>query len=248
MASVQDLYSGIIKPGGGMFEGTGGAGVYDGILPGATGAPSGELTTRSVKTVKIDPYTGQPVVPAYQPGMLGRGQPVPVGSSYLTAAEKALLERQIAQSKTLQAGYGRGITPQVQQTAAIPLPRARPGWAPSTMDLAAIDKWEQPGQIGPGLDDLLGYAQTLPETGALGAASELGKMYAPSPKSGSGGSSSGSSSAGQPVKISTGKTASVGQTYQQGASGSGKPYTYQVQKDGSIKNLTTGRTTAPATR
>lgn len=266
MASVQDLYSGIIKPGGGMFEGTGGAGVYDGILPGATGAPSGELTTRSVKTVKIDPYTGQPVVPAYQPGMLGRGQPVPVGSSYLTAAEKALLERQIAQSKTLQAGYdatgksivkpqttlagmfGRGITPQVQQTAAIPLPRARPGWAPSTMDLAAIDKWEQPGQIGPGLDDLLGYAQSLPETGAVAAASELGKMYAPSTNSGGGGSSSGSSSAGQPVKISTGKTASVGQTYQQGASGSGKPYTYQVQKDGSIKNLTTGRTTAPATR
>lgn len=192
MASVQDLYSGIIKPGGGMFDGTGGAGVYDGILPGATGAPSGELTTRSVKTVKIDPYTGQPVVPAYQPGMLGRGQPVPMGSSYLTAAEKALLERQIAQSKTLQAGYdatgksivtpqttlagmfGRGITPQVQQTAAIPLPRARPGWAPSTMDLAAIGKWEQPGQIGPGLDDLLGYVKGAPVNPAAAAAADFG--------------------------------------------------------------------------
>lgn len=50
------------------------------------------------------------------------------------------------------------------------------------------------------------------------------------------------------VKIATGKTATVGQTYQQGSSGSGQKYTYQVQKDGSIKNLTTGRTTAPATR
>jgi hypothetical protein len=54
--------------------------------------------------------------------------------------------------------------------------------------------------------------------------------------------------AGQPVRIATGKTATSGQTYQQGSSGSGKPYTYQVQGDGSIKNLTTGRTTAPATR
>lgn len=47
--------------------------------------------------------------------------------------------------------------------------------------------------------------------------------------------------------IKTGKTVPVGTTYQQGSSGSGTPYTYQVQSDGSIKNTTTGRITSPPT-
>ena len=69
---------------------------------------------------------------------------------------------------------------------------------------------------------------------------------------GGGGGGGGSSVTYTPppsqVTISTGKTAEVGQTYQQGADGSGNPYTYVVQSDGSIKNTTTGRITAPATR
>lgn len=200
MASVQDLYSGIISPQGGLYPGTGGAGVYDGILPGATGAPSGDLTTRTVKTVKIDPYTGMPATSGYQPAS--------VGSPYMTATEKALLERQIAQSRTLQAGYdasgraiakpqvtlagmfGRGITPQVQQTAIVPLPRVRPSWAPSTMDVAAVNNMP-----GPGLDDLLGYVKNNPVVPAVAAATDLGNggstlgpMFAPDvPKTGAAG-------------------------------------------------------------
>lgn len=49
------------------------------------------------------------------------------------------------------------------------------------------------------------------------------------------------------VQIKTGKKVAVGTTYQQGKSGSGKPYTYRVEADGSIKNLTTGRTTSSPT-
>lgn len=58
-----------------------------------------------------------------------------------------------------------------------------------------------------------------------------------------GGSSSGSSSNGGTVEIASGKTVAVGAM---GTAQDGR-YVYQVQEDGSVKNLTTGRTTAPAT-
>lgn len=63
--------------------GTGG--FYDGILPGATGAPSGGLVTRSVRTVQIDPYTGMPATPKAAASSLTQAQlqaikNVPAGS------------------------------------------------------------------------------------------------------------------------------------------------------------------------
>lgn len=66
--------------------------------------------------------------------------------------------------------------------------------------------------------------------------------------SGGGGGGGGATgmSMGSPVRTATGKATTVGHTYQQGSNGQGQKYTYQVQKDGSIKNTTTGRITAPA--
>lgn len=66
-------------------------------------------------------------------------------------------------------------------------------------------------------------------------------------KMGGGGNASDSYvPSGSPVRTATGKATTVGHTYQQGSSGSGQKYTYQVQGNGSIKNTTTGRITAPA--
>lgn len=104
-------------------------------------------------------------------GMWGSTRPAitsrPAYSPYMTASEKAQLEKQVAESKALQATMGK--TPTV--VASIPLPRIRPAgqtgpaWnQPTSMDLAAIEAQNRPAAtVGPTLDDLLAYAQGLPD-------------------------------------------------------------------------------------
>jgi hypothetical protein len=86
-------------------------------------------------------------------GMWGSTRPAitsrPAYSPYMTASEKAQLEKQVAESKALQATIG--------QTG--------PAWnQPTSMDLAAIEAQNRPAAtVGPTLDDLLAYAQGLPD-------------------------------------------------------------------------------------
>jgi hypothetical protein len=98
-------------------------------------------------------------------GMWGSTRPAitprPAYSPYMTAAEKAQLEKQVAESKALQATMGK--TPTAVATG--------PAWnQPTSMDLAAIEAQNRPaGTVGPTLDDLLAYAKGLPDDPAKGA-------------------------------------------------------------------------------
>jgi hypothetical protein len=98
-------------------------------------------------------------------------------------------------------------------------PGAPPAAAPTEVTTRVVDQPERRVQVSPG--------------GGITAPERRAAPSRPTPP--------------PTVQIKTGKKVAVGTTYQQGKSGSGKPYTYQVQKDGSIKNLTTGRTTSSAT-
>jgi hypothetical protein len=250
---------------------------------GITGKePAGsELISRSVKTVAIDPFTGQPIaaggakpnsatMEALYANMKGRGQPPrmsyidpSLGNQRLAAGSEGL------PLNTSGGQYGAGnplvmsaLTAQQKANPAVDAATAmasggniKPGWA----NPAGINSGPKfPVASTPQIE--IAYADMV--AGKPGAMDRYGKLLADqagqgniriSSGGGDGGSSGGGSSsssvpAGQPVKIATGKTATSGQTYQQGANGAGKPYTYQVQPNGSIKNLTTGRITAPATR
>lgn len=241
--------------------------------------PAGELTTRPVKTVAIDPFTGQPIAaggntpaPATVAAMTrGNIQPKWADPSILRFPQVAGGDRLTGDDgpplNTSGGQYGAGnpmvlaaLTAQQSANPAVAAATAmasggniKPGWINQP---AAGPRF--PVAATPEIQS----AYTAMVAGDPGAMDRYGKLLADqagagniriSSGSGGGGSSSGGSSssyvpAGQPVKIATGKTATSGQTYQQGANGAGKPYTYQVQPNGSIKNLTTGRITAPATR
>lgn len=118
------------------------------LSPNPSSVPSGDLTTRSVKTVAIDPYTGQPkltATPSFQPGMMGRGI-TSVGSLNLTAAEQQLLSQQIQQSQALQAGYNPDGTPKpmpIRPSWSIPTPVSVPTALP--IDQAAYNATKKPG-------------------------------------------------------------------------------------------------------
>lgn len=76
-------------------------------------------------------------------------------SPYMTAAERAQLDQQIAQSKALQAAMGNAPTSVA----------TGPAWnTPTRMDLAAIEAANRrKPMVGPTLDDLLAYAKGLPD-------------------------------------------------------------------------------------
>jgi hypothetical protein len=122
---VERFYSGILNPSGGVYQGTDGGGIYDGILPGASAAPSGELTTRSVKTVKIDPYTGQPVSTPTTPGLTAQQlqalqaiRAVPANSYQRPPNQPLNLPNEPRGFSFADTGdYGRASGPMTQQLA-----------------------------------------------------------------------------------------------------------------------------------
>jgi len=108
------------------------------------------------------------LTPAYRPedyasiyatprgnGMWGSNRPAitarPTYSPYMTAAEKAQLEKQVAESKALQGNIGQTPT------------AVASGWnTPTRMDLAAIEAAKS-NLPGPSLESLLAYAKSLPD-------------------------------------------------------------------------------------
>lgn len=200
---VERFYSGIINPGGGMFKGAGDAGVYDGILPGATGAPSGELTTRSVRTVKIDPYTGQPAAVKTVNGLtpqqiqaLQAVRSVPA-SAYMQPRNQPLgvpgEPRGFSFADT--GNIGRATGPMTQQLALAGYRSVLPGMfgrgqpaAPVVPDIPTAIASAPAGGVGPGLDDLLAYVKSDPVVPAVAAAADLGNggqslapLFSPAP-------------------------------------------------------------------
>lgn len=115
------------------------------------------------------------LTPAYRPedyasiyatprgnGMWGSNRPAitarPTYSPYMTAAEKAQLEKQVAESKSLQATIGQTPT------------AVASGWnTPTRMDLAAIEAAKS-NLPGPSLESLLAYAKGLPDKTAVNPA------------------------------------------------------------------------------
>ncbi|RYY67707.1 MAG: hypothetical protein EOO12_00175 [Chitinophagaceae bacterium] len=84
------------------------ANVYDQIINGTFNALNPSVAEMYAG---IYPTAAPASTPSFQPGMMGRGQPAPVGSPNLTAAEQQLLNQQIQQSQALQAGYNANGTP-----------------------------------------------------------------------------------------------------------------------------------------
>lgn len=246
---------------------------------GSSSQGAGELTTRTVKTVAIDPFTGQPIAAGgggstgANPAVLaqmnknatGRGLPADYRSQYnnwvVDYALRDAVPQRIALDKNGQQVQPIGYNPQQDNpavTAAITMGNGgkniKPGWinAPSFNSGPKFPVTASPEIRTAYADMVAGEPGAMDRYGKL-LADQAGQGNIRISSGGGGGSSGGGSSssgvpAGQLVKIATGKTATSGQTYQQGANGAGKPYTYQVQPNGSIKNLTTGRITAPATR
>lgn len=257
---------------------------------GITGKePAGSgLISRSVKTVAIDPFTGQPIaagggapnsatMEALYANMKGRGQPPRMGYIDPSLGNQRLAAGSEGLPLNTSGGqYGAG-NPLVM-SALTAQQSANPAVAAATASMASGGNIK-PGWInapsfnsGPKFpvtasrEIRTAYADMV--AGEPGAMDRYGKLLADQAGQGnirisSGGGSKNNGSimpAGYDggvggvtdnpgyVTTATGKTVAAGTTYQQGANGAGKPYTYQVQKDGSIKNLTTGRITAPATR
>ena len=105
--------------------------IYDAMFDGtfdALGVPSNYSQPGNTGT----PYRAEDYAPIYQ----NLPPPAPVGSPYMTAAERSQLEQQMATSRALQAAQP-GIAAQSMYANA-PMPRARPGNAPSRMDIAAM--------------------------------------------------------------------------------------------------------------
>jgi len=139
-----------------------GSNIYDQIINDsfdAVGAPPSYISPPYNPADYASIYA-KPNTPTFQPGMLGRGQPS-TGSPYMTASERAMLEQQVAASKALQAAQGQTPT----AVANVPLPRIRPAWAPSVIDLAAISQQPAKGS----LDELLAYAKAMPDKYAVPA-------------------------------------------------------------------------------
>ncbi len=232
----------------------------------STAGAGGGLTTRSVKPVKVDKF-GNVVNPwtetlkAYgsSPQVNERLTPNsgvdPVNRGGILPADLAAKGGMVVGNEV--DAYGRRITvkanPAVAAAEAQGKGLIKPAWTnrspmlpvgTMTDEVAAAYAAVEQGVPGAG-KNLANLLADQAQAGNIGKSPVRGGGGI---KIGSGGGGGGSVPAGQPVRIATGKTATSGQTYQQGSSGSGKPYTYQVQGDGSIKNMTTGRTTAPATR
>lgn len=116
--------------------------------------------------------------PSYQSGMLGRGQPsdrLPQGTaglpnpspgSGLTSQQLAALGGWAVDPQTGQLAYSNpgstnpAVAAAAGQAAGVPLPRPRPPWAPTTIDMAAINAQQgaNPGMGGA----LIGNGQMSP--------------------------------------------------------------------------------------
>lgn len=115
------------------------ANVYDQIINGTFNALNPSVAEMYAG---IYPTSPAPTGPTYQPGMMGRGMPASVGSPNLTAAEQQLLNRQIQQSQSLQAGYNPDGTPKaVPATPSVGVPGAT--WGP--FEQANYDARNKPG-------------------------------------------------------------------------------------------------------
>lgn len=215
-SSVQQMYSGIYQ---------------------APSSPS--LASRSVQTVQIDPTTGNPILAQ---GSAGSDR-LPTGSAYLDAPGMGGVSPSVLAYGAPGKNYGTGPQMAVDGSAALtaatnegmPLPRTDPRGYMTWQDavtgpgVPGSDPWA--GQRGPML-------APMPVTpGLVSGPRPVGMAVPRSP-----GSNGPGMLAGPPVRIASGKLVPVGTM---GTSQNGR-YTYQVQPNGSILNITTGSVSAPA--
>lgn len=156
----------------------------DDIINGTFSSLGRDVPLVPATTSVSDMYAGiygptRAPTPTYQPGMMGRGLPSTY-SPRLPGGENQQRIR-LADGRYVEvnaANLPKGKQP-VEITvnggnpaltaSAIPIPRMRPSFGPAwnqptSMDLAAIEAQNRPAAtVGPTLDDLLAYAQGLPD-------------------------------------------------------------------------------------
>jgi hypothetical protein len=175
----------------------------------AVGAPAPYLTPSSSVA---DMYRNIITMPSWGAPNPNIGSNAPVGSPYMTPQERALLERQIAESRQLQSTPPATPPIRLAEMFPPPLPRPRPGYAPTRLDATAIAAIEgalgQPG-APPELSAYAGGGGARPPSN--GAPGGLSSMFVPNTIRGS----------------STGKEFTVGSRY-----GANNGYIYEATPTG----------------
>lgn len=199
----------------------------------------GGLTTRSIKTVKIDPFTGQPTVDraALNANMRGRGQPARlttakggVGSDRLTPGNQGL---PLNPDGKYNAGNPLVLSALTAQQTANPAVAAATALAENG---GIKPSWTNPQGRGPKFpvaatpEIELAYADVV--AGKPGAMKRYGALLADQAQAGNFGfdQSQGAPAAPTTVKGSaTGQPLKVGQTYTAGG------YSYEITPNGPLK-------------